>query len=326
MRKRLKLFSLILAVWLTIFCQPSVQAEETQNIVTQLPMTSNGVIFADDHNKSAVTENLHQWWIFKSASSAALFQYDLSAIAGDAKIIKAEWKALVTEAVSWTANFRQFEYEKTFDKSVTYNSAVSDLGYKSDSSYFLSKSISSSDYTEVSRLDDDASSMQFTVDMTQAVTEARDAGLTKFNFAVEQNKYFTSSNVYIPMAWQPNPQLVITMVAPTGVDEYTTTRYTDWFVNYHLTSNAQIIAGIKGGEAGQAGQALAISPTNPDLMVCGTDMNGIWRSEDGGKNWVCADGGLMTIGVSDLFFDPSDSNIVYALGSTGKSIENARKS
>ncbi len=101
------------------------------------------------------------------------------------------------------------------------------------------------------------------------------------------------------------------------IDEYTTTRYKPWMLNYHLTSPQQIKNGYYGGDAGQMGWTLAISPTKPDLILLGTDTESIWRSENGGASWHPSNNGLDAIGTTVLAFDPEDENFVLVLANTG---------
>lgn len=102
-----------------------------------------------------------------------------------------------------------------------------------------------------------------------------------------------------------------------GIDKYTATYYAPWMLNWHMTKKNQIEAGYGGGEACQMSWALAISPENPNLMFAGTDTNGLWKSVDGGKTWRSSSAGFNSMGVADIAFDPENSEIVYALGSTG---------
>lgn len=103
------------------------------------------------------------------------------------------------------------------------------------------------------------------------------------------------------------------------IDEYTTTRYKPWMLNFHLTSPQQIKNGYYGGDAGQMGWTLAIAPTYPDLMILGTDTESVWRSENGGVSWQPSNTGLDAIGTTALAFDPEDENFVLVLANSGGS-------
>lgn len=96
---------------------------------------------------------------------------------------------------------------------------------------------------------------------------------------------------------------------------FTTTRYAPWWVNYHLTTPEQIHQGIHGGESGQCTYTVAISPSSPNIMLGGTDCSGIYRSEDGGKNWLMSSEGFTNAGTSSITFDPENSDIAFVVAS-----------
>ncbi len=56
---------------------------------------------------------------------------------------------------------------------------------------------------------------------------------------------------------------------------------------------------------------LAFHPTDPNIIFCGAPAGGLWRTYDGGQNWVSTTDDLPTLGVSAIAFDPFDPNIVY---------------
>ena len=57
--------------------------------------------------------------------------------------------------------------------------------------------------------------------------------------------------------------------------------------------------------------ALAIDPTNSQIVYCGNVNGSIYKTIDGGVNWVPASNGL-TGGISNIAVDPTNSQIVYA--------------
>ena len=71
--------------------------------------------------------------------------------------------------------------------------------------------------------------------------------------------------------------------------------------------------GISGGEGGQRMTALAMS-SDGQLLIAGTDVAGMWRSENGGKNWEMVYGGLYAKGVFSVAIDPVNKNRVIAYG------------
>lgn len=56
---------------------------------------------------------------------------------------------------------------------------------------------------------------------------------------------------------------------------------------------------------------VAISPTDPNRLLAGAGSGGVWLSTDGGQNWSPRTDKLPVLGVTDIKFAPSDSNIVY---------------
>lgn len=95
------------------------------------------------------------------------------------------------------------------------------------------------------------------------------------------------------------------------IDYLTTTRTAPWMVNYHLTKISQAAAGYAGGECGQFMFCADISPSNPDNMLIGLDTCNVFKSENGGKTWHDASGGLALMGTTDIRFDPDNDNVAY---------------
>ena len=71
--------------------------------------------------------------------------------------------------------------------------------------------------------------------------------------------------------------------------------------------------GISGGEGGQRMTALAVS-SDGELLIAGTDVAGMWRSENGGEKWEMVYGGLYAKGVFSVAIDPKNKNRVIAYG------------
>jgi photosystem II stability/assembly factor-like uncharacterized protein len=79
-----------------------------------------------------------------------------------------------------------------------------------------------------------------------------------------------------------------------------------------------------GGWGGAEIGALAVDPSNNQILLAGTRMppplNGIYRSTDGGTSWT---GVLSGADGTSVLFDPTNGNIAYAaLGSYGGSVSN----
>jgi photosystem II stability/assembly factor-like uncharacterized protein len=81
-----------------------------------------------------------------------------------------------------------------------------------------------------------------------------------------------------------------------------------------LRTAAMKAAGIEGGEGAQVPRALMLSPADPDFMIWGTDVGGIFRSLDGGRRWEPANVGYHTRGSTALAPDPHNPARVLSLG------------
>ena len=57
------------------------------------------------------------------------------------------------------------------------------------------------------------------------------------------------------------------------------------------------------------GQCLARNPANPDILYCGEDWNGIFRSDDGGETWRKL--GLERTWITDIRIDPAYPDTIY---------------
>ncbi len=61
----------------------------------------------------------------------------------------------------------------------------------------------------------------------------------------------------------------------------------------------------------------AADPVDANVFYMGGDVNGIWKTTDGGKRWFFVNNGLRNYGVYSLAVAPSDRNVVYALTQDG---------
>jgi len=73
-------------------------------------------------------------------------------------------------------------------------------------------------------------------------------------------------------------------------------------------------ADIAGGEGGQWPQAIAVAPSDPNFLMYGSDVGGIFRSTNGGANWEPANMGFDSRGTSGFAIDPFNANRVLAVG------------
>src|SRR5215831_3632771 len=74
-------------------------------------------------------------------------------------------------------------------------------------------------------------------------------------------------------------------------------------------ANAHV--GIWGPTSGRV-SAIAVSPTNANLVLIGSPTGGIWRSTDGGANFTAVADDLTQISIGSIAFAPSNPAIVYA--------------
>lgn len=81
-------------------------------------------------------------------------------------------------------------------------------------------------------------------------------------------------------------------------------------------------AGINGwtelGPEGIGGRirSIAVHPTNTDIIYIGSVSGGIWKTVNGGSSWNPIDDFMSFLSVTQIIYDPSNSNIMYA--STGE--------
>lgn len=94
------------------------------------------------------------------------------------------------------------------------------------------------------------------------------------------------------------------------------TSYTPWFTMYHMQTADHAARGIRGGEGGQMVMSLAVSPVNPNLMLMGSDMAGVWRSVDGGDNWYSVTDNSNFRSVNDIVFHPTKENVAFCVQGT----------
>ena len=67
-----------------------------------------------------------------------------------------------------------------------------------------------------------------------------------------------------------------------------------------------------GGEGGQWPRDIQISPVDPNFMLMGTDVGGVFRSLDGGNRWQIASVGWNSRGAFSIAMDPKNANRALA--------------
>jgi photosystem II stability/assembly factor-like uncharacterized protein len=87
----------------------------------------------------------------------------------------------------------------------------------------------------------------------------------------------------------------------------------DW-VPVPLRTAAMKADGDLGGEGAQVLRALVIAPGDPNFMIWGTDVGGLFRSLDGGRRWEPANIGYFSRGSTALAVDPHNPARVISLG------------
>ncbi|MDX6268978.1 MAG: hypothetical protein QOD28_201 [Acidobacteriota bacterium] len=66
------------------------------------------------------------------------------------------------------------------------------------------------------------------------------------------------------------------------------------------------------GNVGGRSRSLLVDPTNPNIMYTAGVAGGIWKSTDGGANWLPLDDFMANIAVTCLAFDPDNPNTIWA--------------
>lgn len=70
---------------------------------------------------------------------------------------------------------------------------------------------------------------------------------------------------------------------------------------------------ITAASAAQAPYNIAICPYNPNILLIGSDMESVYRTEDGGVTWSFSGDGLKSVGTQGLAFYPDENNIAFAI-------------
>lgn len=81
-----------------------------------------------------------------------------------------------------------------------------------------------------------------------------------------------------------------------------------------LCSEAQMKAGMPGGEGLQEVQALCYAENNPSVAYLAVDTSQIWKSVDGGLSWSPKHAGFLSHGARSLLVDPKNPEVVFAAG------------
>ena len=81
---------------------------------------------------------------------------------------------------------------------------------------------------------------------------------------------------------------------------------------------------ISEGGVGDNGlvTAIAVSPSDPNVVYIGTAGGGVWRSADGGSHWTPLFDRQISLAVGEpgaLAIDPGNTNVIY-VGTSGRLI------
>jgi photosystem II stability/assembly factor-like uncharacterized protein len=112
--------------------------------------------------------------------------------------------------------------------------------------------------------------------------------------------------------------LAILVTALSTLQSVTTIQAQQW-EQLPIVHKATLAAGFKGGEGGQVIRSIAISASDPDFLMMGTDVGGLYRSLNGGQQWEPCNVGWSTRGANAFAIDPRNANRV--LGAGGNSID-----
>ncbi|MGN0179556.1 MAG: hypothetical protein ACI4DY_08970 [Monoglobaceae bacterium] len=90
--------------------------------------------------------------------------------------------------------------------------------------------------------------------------------------------------------------------------------YAEEWSSHPIMSERDRDFGIIGGEGCQWPHCMGISRANPDFLLCGIDVQGLYKSADGGETWYMSNRGVYSKGVTAVAFDPKNGDRALCVG------------
>ena len=100
------------------------------------------------------------------------------------------------------------------------------------------------------------------------------------------------------------------------VEEFTTVRTNKHLVNYVYGETTAVAKMLKGRNTAQMTYTVALSQSNPNKMLIGSDCELMYRTEDGGNTCYVASEGLNGDAVNDVEFYPDNDSIAFCVTAT----------
>ncbi|MFD0960008.1 CBM96 family carbohydrate-binding protein [Paenibacillus chungangensis] len=119
----------------------------------------------------------------------------------------------------------------------------------------------------------------------------------------------------------PQPASITFRTIPETNDALTTTRYTPWLVQLHMTPPAAIESGVKGGEGAQQVWAMDVDANDEQHLMISSDTTGVWASKDGGLSYQMSNNGLKLPGTVDLAISPDNGDLAFVAATAGKPVD-----
>jgi len=84
-----------------------------------------------------------------------------------------------------------------------------------------------------------------------------------------------------------------------------------------MVTAAARATGVQGGEGGQVIRSLALSTSDPNFLIMGTDVGGIYRTTDAGAHWRICMSGWNARGGNAFAIDPKNADRIVGVGANG---------